>query len=374
MGAQVVVARVNGDGLVEELERTLRVPHPLVLELSELEQQGDPLRSARVLELDGHVACCLLRCSECVAGGGQGRSRARREPFDAHEPLRDGPCLRVHRIHRQELLDMRQRALRLVQLVGVHFDDPREELLADGRFRRGFRGQRLLVEPGDVPQPICREVQRLEASAPERVARVESSGLLQELDDFVSRAFHLRQDLRSAAQKRSLLAARTVLGHGHVDFGEFLRLLGLAKNVLDLGERRRVRGCERQRALQIGHRPHVVAEDVAEEIRRLKEELGGDRRRKGLQALALRDALEPERELAQTVLVLRGGVQLRPRLGGERAARHRREHRVEDRFFAFVFAFGWPAKGASTQMRCLHDDVLRGPRGARTVGGPSFAP
>ncbi len=181
--------------------------------------------------------------------------------------------------------------------------------------------------------------------------------MLQELDDAIVRAARLREEVRGVTQEARLLGARPLLGRRGIEVGELFCLPHLGQEQLDLRERRRVRRRGRERALEQGQRGDLVAEDIAEEAPRLKEEVGRDRRRHGPEPLAVRCPLERKRELTRPLVPLRRRVQPLPCPVGQSAARHRSEDRIQHRFF--VFESGLEREGLGAVCRTSATKRLR---------------
>ncbi len=144
--AQPVVGRVDRQRLLERIERALVVAHPLVFQPAQASEELGPLRTAGVLELDRQIARDLLRRSERLARGRERCGRPAREPLDDDELLRCAPRCLVRRLGREELFDVRHRALGLVQLVGVELDDAGEEPSLRRVGGRRVGRERLFVE------------------------------------------------------------------------------------------------------------------------------------------------------------------------------------------------------------------------------------
>jgi hypothetical protein len=128
-------------------------------------------------------------------------------------------------------------------------------------------------------------------------------------------------------------------------------------------------------AFEVGDRAELVAEDVAEEAGGLVEELGAGGRGEGLEALALRHALEGEGQLTLAVVALGGGVQALPRAGGQVVAGELREEAVEEALFLFELRVELRIGSAGGRGRVLSRTsalpgrlVLHGRRGAAPGG------
>ena len=147
--------------------------------------------------------------------------------------------------------------------------------------RRGLGGERLLVQAHDVAQAVGLHVERLEAGARLLVARLELEHVLEELDDLLVGPRLVGEHFRRLPEERPLLgraagAARRPRRRPRA-CATWRRLL---EKLLDLREGGRVPRREGERPFEVGHRAELVAEDVAEEARRLVEELRRDRRRR----------------------------------------------------------------------------------------------
>ncbi len=331
--AQIVVGGVEREGLLERVERPRGVAEALAPQAAEAGEQRRALGAARAVELQRQVPRHFLGRA---VGLERRRERGRGAPgetLDDDELLSDPPRVLVHGIEEQQLLEVRQRALRLLQAIGVEVDDAREQHASRGVVRRRIDRQRLLVQANDVAEPIRSDVERLEAPAGVFVARLEPQEGLQEFHHLVVGAARLREEDRGAPEQGHLLATRSVRSGARVHLGELLRLSCLREELVDLRERRRVARRQRERPFEVRHRADLVAEDVAEEAGGLEEELGGDRRLHRPEALSLRDALERERDLAQPVVSVSRLMQLLPRVRRQGGARKRREHRVDEGLF-----------------------------------------
>ena len=124
-----------------------------------------------------------------------------------------------------------------------------------------------------------------------------------------------------------------MLRGARVDLGQLLQLPLPGEQLVELRERRAVTRRQRERPLEVSDRARLVAEDVSEEPTRLEEELGSHGRLQGPQALALRDALEGKRDLAQPIVPMSRYVKPLPCVRRESGACERREHRVDEGLF-----------------------------------------
>ena len=339
-----VVVGVDGERLLERIERARRVAQPLLPQPAEANEEARALRSARALELQRQVVRDLLRRPRRLV---RRRQRRRGPPGDSahrHESLRHLARALVPRLDRQEVLDVGKRAFGLAQLVGIELDDAREEAALGRRVRLRVRGERLLVQPDDVAKTVRANEDGLEPHPRRLVPRVETQHLLQELRQaFVDTdAVDALERLGRAPQERRLFAPRLVRRRRRVEVCHLAVLERLSKELFELRKRCRVRRNQRQRTLEVRNRTRLVAEHVGEEAPRLIEKLCRSRGRYRLQPLSLRDALERERELTEALGPPRFGVHLLPRRRRQRAPRQGQKHRLERMFFRPALS-PWPA-------------------------------
>ena len=122
--AELVVGGVDAERLLEGLERALLIAELVLLEDADAAKHVAAARAARVLELDAEVARALL------GGRRAGRERcgrARGEALALEEARRDASCVGVRGVDLEERLDVRHRALRLLQLVREDVDQLRAD-------------------------------------------------------------------------------------------------------------------------------------------------------------------------------------------------------------------------------------------------------
>ena len=149
--AQVVVGRVNREGLLVGVEGSRRVAEALAAQSTQAREERRPLRTAGAVELEGQVPRDLLGRAEGLERRRERRSRASGEALDDHELLRDAAGALVGRIEREQLLDVRQRALGLLQAIRV--EDRRSARAARAALRRSAAARRPAPARSAAPRP-----------------------------------------------------------------------------------------------------------------------------------------------------------------------------------------------------------------------------
>ena len=327
--AKLVVGGIDPERLLERLEGALRVVELVLLEDADPAEDVASSRPTRVLELDAEVARAFVRrrraCSE-RRGGPCGEALA------LEETRRDASRLCVRRIDLEERLDVRHRALGLLELVGEDLD----QLLPDPcRFvcgRRRIGGEGLLEHARDVAIAVRAHEARLERVAERLVTGLETDELLVRLDRLVLEHRAL-EEVGGALEDRDLFRLRPVGRRLDTELGELLVVVGARELRVDALERACVTREGAERAFEIGRGTELVAEHVAEERRCPEEELSLYGRQERLQLPALRRGLVCEGELGDAVELHRGVVELVPDRSVERVLRQRRDDGVQDLFF-----------------------------------------